>query len=155
MFFLKGGQDKPQTDKVAQSPGKSREEKGTKEGRIESPNPKNEVKKDEKIKESISTPLDLDKLAIAVSVAETGGCKDGTALKRNNCFGIMQWDKQGRRSPKYYKTKEESFVDFKRIWSNPKGWYKGRFPDEFLASKWTGNDNPQSWLKNVKSVYYK
>ena len=97
-----------------------------------------------------TSSLDLDKLAYAVSMAETGGCKDGTALKRHNCFGIMQWDKKGLRSPKWYNTKEESFADFKRIWSKS---YK-RFPDLALARKWTGNDNPATWLKNVKHYYY-
>lgn len=95
--------------------------------------------------------LDLDKLAHAVAYAETGHCKDGTAIKRNNCFGIMQWNKQGVRSPKWYSTKEESFQDFKRIWSKH---YK-RFPDLALANKWTGSDNAAQWLRNVKHYYYK
>lgn len=93
--------------------------------------------------------LDLDKLAFAVSMAETGGCKDGTAKKRNNCFGIMQWSKAGVRSPKYFKTQADSFVEFKRIWSKH---YK-IFPNKALATKWTGNDNPVTWLKNVTHYY--
>jgi len=95
------------------------------------------------------TSLDLDKLAFAVSMAETGGCKDGTAIKRNNCFGIMQWNKAGVRSPKYYKTQADSFADFKKIWSKH---YK-IFPNTHLAAKWTGNDNPVTWLKNVTHYY--
>lgn len=96
----------------------------------------------------VTTGLDLDKLAYAVSMAETGGCKDGTAIKRNNCFGIMSWP-SGKRTPKWYNTQQESFEDFKRIWAKS---YK-RFPDIVLARKWTGNDKPQQWLKNVTYHY--
>lgn len=114
--------------------------------------PKKKETKAPQKEEKIIAPdsLDYDKLAFAVSMAETGGCKDGTAKKRNNCFGIMQWNKQGVRSPKYYQTKEEGFADFKRIWKKS---YK-RFPDTALAAKWTGNDNPETWLHNVKHYYY-
>lgn len=99
-------------------------------------------------------PLDLDKLAQAVAVAETSGCTDGTAVKRNNCFGIMRFwiDANGKRQrePKYYKSHEESYADFKRIWST----YYKRFPDLALAKKWTGGDSPETWLCNVKTKYY-
>lgn len=30
--------------------------------------------------------FDLDKFAVAVSIAETGGCKKGSALSHKNCF---------------------------------------------------------------------
>lgn len=93
--------------------------------------------------------LDLDKLSHAVAFAETGHCKDGTAIKRNNCFGIMQWDKKGNRSPRYFKTQEEGFEAFKLIWKKS---YK-KFPDINLAIKWTGNDSPKTWLKNVTTYY--
>lgn len=91
---------------------------------------------------------DLDKLAQAVSVAETSGCKDGTAQKRMNCFGIMTW-KTGTRQPKYYASHAESFQDFKRIWSK----YYKKFPDLALAHKWTGSDSPETWLANVCHIY--
>lgn len=92
---------------------------------------------------------DLDKLAHAVAFAETGHCTDGTAIKRNNCFGIMSWDKNGNRYPRYFKSHEESFTEFKRIWVK----YYGRFPDKKLADKWTGKDKPDSWLQNVTTYY--
>lgn len=46
--------------------------------------------KAEKVKESpkevkIDT-FDIDKLAIAVALHETGGCKKGNSASRNNCF---------------------------------------------------------------------
>lgn len=91
---------------------------------------------------------DLDKLAHAVAFAETAGCTDGTAIKRHNCFGIMHWP-NGKREPKYYKSHAESYADFKRIWSKN----YGRFPDEALARKWTGNDHPDTWLANVRHKY--
>lgn len=66
------------------------------------------------------------------------------------------WTVKGvrHRTAKTYKTTDESFADFKRIWSNPKGLYRGRFPDEALAKTWTGNDNAKTWLANVKKYYY-
>jgi len=93
--------------------------------------------------------LDLDKLSYAVSMAETGGCKDGTAIKRHNCHGIMQW-KNGVRSPKYFNSFEESNAAFKKIWAKS---YK-IFPTLTLARHWTGNDKPTTWLSIVKKYYY-
>jgi len=61
----------------------------------------------------------------------------------------MSWDKNGNRYPRYFKTKEDGFVEFKRIWST----YYKRFPDKQLADKWTGKDKPDSWLKNVTTYY--
>ena len=61
----------------------------------------------------------------------------------------MSWDKQGNRFPRYFKTKEDGFKEFKRIWLK----YYGRFPDKQLADKWTGKDKPDSWLANVKFYY--
>lgn len=100
------------------------------------------------------TPADLDKLAKAVSVAETGGCKDGTAINRRNCFGIMTWDAHGNRSPRYFKSQAESFAAFKAIWGNPHGRYKGRIPDLTLATIWSGADHSDTWLCHVHSVYF-
>ena len=96
----------------------------------------------------VTTDYDLDKLANAVATAETGLCKDGTARKRNNCHGIMQWHK-GIRSPRHFKTTEDSFIAFKEIWAKS---YK-RYPDISLARKWTGNDHAQRWLNTVNQYY--
>jgi hypothetical protein len=60
----------------------------------------------------------------------------------------MTWEK-GYREPKWYGSHEESFADFKRIWST----YYKRFPDMALAKKWTGDDNAESWLRNVHAAY--
>lgn len=62
----------------------------------------------------------------------------------------MAWP-GGVRTGKWYPNKEASYNHFKEIWSKH---YK-RFPDHYMAKKWTGNDNPERWLKIVKSVYYK
>lgn len=65
----------------------------------------------------------------------------------------MSWA-GGKRHFKSYLTKEASYEDFKRIWTNPKGWYKGRFPTPFLASKYSGNARAAIWLANVTKFYY-
>jgi len=98
--------------------------------------------------------FDLDKLAHAVALAETGGCTTGSAVSKNNCFGIMQWDSAGNRSLKAYASHEESFADFKRIWSS----FYGEYPTDSngLALKWTGNAAEASvWLGNVNAAYSK
>ena len=62
----------------------------------------------------------------------------------------MQWDKKGNRSFKRYKTKADSYADFKRIW----GAYYKTFPNLALAKKYSGNDRAQIWLNNVTKFYY-
>jgi hypothetical protein len=94
--------------------------------------------------------LDLDRLAYAVAIAETGGCKKGSAISHNNCFGIITW-KYGKRRFKYYSNKEESYKDFKRIWSK----YYKVYPTIKEAVKWTGNDRASIWLNNVSKYYVK
>jgi hypothetical protein len=96
-----------------------------------------------------SIGLDIDKLSVAVALAETSGCKDGTAKKRKNCHGIMTWNKSGARSPKYFKNFDESYAEFKKIWQ--KG-YK-IYPTRSMAIKWTGNDKPCIWLRTVDISY--
>jgi len=91
---------------------------------------------------------DIDKLAYAVAMAETGNCTKGYGKTRNNCFGIMSWP-NGRRTAKWYDSPEDSYNDFKRIWSE----YYGSFPDYQMAKKWTGNDHPAIWLANVTEIY--
>lgn len=92
--------------------------------------------------------LDLDKLAHAIAHSETGDCTKGAGVSRNNCFGVMTYA-SGKRELKAYKTKEESYADFKRIWA---AYYKV-FPTNALAKKWTGNDNPKQWLENTTYHY--
>jgi len=91
---------------------------------------------------------DLDCLADAVAVAETSYCQAGSGLSRNNAFGIMTW-KTGTRQLKHYNTCEDSWDDFKRIWST----HYDVYPTMSTAVKWTGNDNPQRWLTNVNNAY--
>ncbi len=92
---------------------------------------------------------DPHKLAIAISCAETSCGKDGTAVHRKNCCGIMTW-KTGQRQPKYFARYEDSLNEAAAIWNRS---YK-RFPDVALATKWTGNDHPDDWLATVNKVYY-
>lgn len=95
-----------------------------------------------------SLSYNLDKLSRAVAFAETGGCKDGTAKKRNNCHGIMTW-KSGKRSPAYFSNFEASHAAFKKIWMKS---YKV-YPTLKQARKWTGNDHPERWLHAVNQYY--
>ena len=92
--------------------------------------------------------LDLDKLSKSVAVAETSGCKDGTAIKRKNCHGIMTW-KTGKRQPAYFASYEESHAAFKKIWSKS---YKV-YPTKELAIKYSGSDKSCTWLSTVDIVY--
>lgn len=91
---------------------------------------------------------DLDKLAYAVAMAETGNCTAGIGPRTNNCFGLMQWT-SGARAPQVFSTPGESYNAFKDLWSRK----YGRYPDTELAAMYTGNDNPETWLKNVGYWY--
>lgn len=99
--------------------------------------------------EGVDSFYDLDRLAHAVACAETSCGRDGTAIHRNNHFGIMCWKKDGSRFPCYFDSKAESYAAFKRIWAKS---YKS-FPDMAMARRWTGDDNAESWLHTVRVVY--
>lgn len=93
--------------------------------------------------------VDIDKLAYAVAVAETSNCTAGTALSRNNCHGIMQWN-NGKRSPRTFASHEESFEAFKELWLSK---YCNCFPTVELARKYSGGTG-HTWLKRVQYAYY-
>lgn len=95
--------------------------------------------------------VDLDKLADAVAMHETGYCKSPGSPKanaRNNCWGIMYWP-GGVRTLKTYSSIQEGKEDFKRIWAKH---YK-RFPDYQLAKTYSGSDKSAAWLANVTHFY--
>lgn len=97
----------------------------------------------------LSDWTDLDRLAYAVSVAETGNCTTGAwASRRNNCFGIMSRP-NGVRTLRSYPTTEASFDHFKDIWSR----LYGSYPNMALAEKWTWKDNAHHRLRIVNSKY--
>jgi len=98
---------------------------------------------------TLSEELNIDKLAYAVAQAETNNCTKGASLSKNNCFGIMHWP-NGKRQLKYYESPQDSYAEFKRIWTTH---YK-EFPDYRLADKYTGGDNTSQWLANVNKYYY-
>ena len=105
--------------------------------------------------QAVKGTLKLDKLAKAVSVAETGGCLKGSALSVKNCFGIMEWDARGRRFLKTFKSHQASFTEFKRIW----GTYYKKFPNQALANIWVNGDpkltteGSRQWLLTVIQIY--
>lgn len=96
--------------------------------------------------------LDYSRLADAVAKHETGYCtspNSPTANARNNCWGIMTWQR-GIRELKTYKTIEEGKQDFIRIWSTH---YK-TFPTLRMAEIYSGKDQSVYWLNNVTKFYY-
>lgn len=92
---------------------------------------------------------DLDKLARAVANHESHNCADKTlATSRNNCHGIMTWI-NGKRTPRTFATKEDSYEYFKNLWAKS---YKS-FPNLRLAQIYSGNDQAHTWLRNVIAYY--
>lgn len=59
---------------------------------------------------------DIDKLAYAIAMAETGDCTTGMGKTKNNCFGIMTWE-SGTREGKVFDSKEQAYKHFKYIWT--------------------------------------
>uniref|UniRef100_A0A6H2A0S5 Putative glycoside hydrolase n=2 Tax=viral metagenome TaxID=1070528 RepID=A0A6H2A0S5_9ZZZZ len=88
--------------------------------------------------------LNLDKLAYAVSIHESNGCNSYVARMYNNCHGIRR-----NGTWQHYVSKEDSFNDFKEIWSK----YYKKFPDYELADKYSGGDRTNEWLNNVTKIY--
>ena len=100
--------------------------------------------------------FDIDKLAFAVSMAETWNCSQWIWPKYNNCFGIKNWntapcEKVWVNNMCIYNTPEESFEAFKKIWVAV---YGGKYPTYNDAVRWTGNDKPDNWLYIVKTYYF-
>ena len=103
---------------------------------------------------------DIDKLAKAVAIHETGDCtaKVGAAT-HNNCHGF-------RRNDKFliFKDKSESYEKFKNLWARD----FEDFPTIRLATAYVcgwrhlrekgpvpcPGGNPKSWLASVNSIYY-
>ena len=114
---------------------------------------KNEVW--EESKRVVSKEVDLDKLARAVAMAETGGCTKGTGLSKNNCHWIKSGNTYKCKSPKgtmcHFDTKEESYIAFKVIWAR---WYK-TLPTIKQATVWTGADKADHWRRIVFDEYNK
>ena len=116
-------------------------------------------KKQEKPKEvKIDTKpdFDLDRLARAVAMAETGNCTKGYGKTYSNCF----WIKSGKTAPCpkvgknkmcIYEKPEDSYKAFKVIWAK---WYKWH-PNLISAQRWTGHDNAVRWLSHVNHHYEK
>lgn len=99
--------------------------------------------------------FDLDKLAYAVAMQETKDCTLGNSAERNNCFWIMTW-KRGFREYKRFETKEDSYKDFKRIWTTK--WYiewNWGLPTIEDAIVYSWNDRAKIWLNNVLYFYNK
>lgn len=100
--------------------------------------------------------FDLDRLARAVAMAETGNCTKGYGKTYSNCF----WIKSGKTAPCpkvgknkmcIYEKPEDSYEAFKVIWAK---WYKWH-PNLVSAQRWTGHDNAVRWLSHVNLHYNK
>lgn len=90
-------------------------------------------------------PLDIDKLAYAVSVAESSACTSPVALRQNNCHGLTL-----RGELQTFENTEQSFAAFKYTWNKS---YK-RFPDRQLAAKYSSEGAADRWLCHVRRIYY-
>lgn len=93
----------------------------------------------------VTAGVDIEKLAYAVSIAETSHCTAGTGRTHNNCFGI-------RRGGDFvtYASSEESFEDFKSMWLRS---YGNHLPTLADAQRYTAGEGTE-WLKTVTSMYY-
>lgn len=105
------------------------------------------------IQKSAPEALDLDKLALAVSFAETSNCTKGYALTHKNCVGlkrgsIVPCKTKGKSKMCVFETKEESLEAFKKVWAIG---YNSKYPTLAIAEAWTGKDQSRTWLKHVTS----
>jgi len=99
--------------------------------------------------------VDLDRLSRAVARHETSSCTKGYGKEYNNCHGIKNGrtapcPKVGRNSMCIYKTREDSYKAFKKIWAVV---YEGNIPTLKEARRYSGNDKAHNWLKNVLNFY--
>jgi hypothetical protein len=92
--------------------------------------------------------VDLEKLAHAVAVAETGDCTKGTGVSKNNCHGIFGCA-NGKCGPRHFESKEQSYEEFQKLWITK---YGDRFPTIKDARKYTASDG-ERWLNTVRVVY--
>lgn len=98
--------------------------------------------------------VDMQALAKAVAWHETKLCTLGVGEKHNNCFGIKNGNtapcpRIARNNMCIYEDPKDSYVAFEKIWL---AWYAGE-PTIEKARRWSGNDNAESWLKNVTAKY--
>ena len=102
-----------------------------------------------------SSNVDIDKLAYAVAMAETGDCTKGYGLQYNNCFGLKNGSivpcETGANRMCIFESKEEAYEAFKKVWLEG---YGERFPTTADADAWTGKDRRDTWLNAVKQFYY-
>ncbi len=91
-------------------------------------------------------PLDLDRLAYAVSVAESSACHSPVAYRTNNCHGIIIKGKYAE-----FPDTAASYRSFKHTWAKS---YK-TFPDRKLAAKYSSEGAADRWLCNVRRVYFR
>jgi hypothetical protein len=94
--------------------------------------------------------VNIQKLAYAVAVAETGDCTQGMGASKNNCHGIFGCV-NGSCGPREFSSKEESYAEFQKLWITK---YGDRFPTLKDAQRYTYTDG-QAWLSTVKVVYQK
>lgn len=124
---------------------------------IVKPTPKVEKQQEspKEVKIDTKPDFDLDKLARAVAMAETGNCTKGYGKTHNNCHWIKSWNTypcpwtpKGKMCK--FKNTEESFTAFRVIWSK---WYK-TLPTHNQAVRWTWADSSVTWRKHVLYFYY-
>ena len=94
--------------------------------------------------------FDIDRLAYAVAMAETGDCTTGVGATKNNCHGIV-------RDGEYvtYATPAESYAAFKYTWS--RRYSECPTMQDALVyvhgHKYKPEHDPSDWLRTVKKLY--
>ncbi len=98
----------------------------------------------------VREPLNIDALARAVAMQETGNCKSPnaiTAIANNNCYSIKE-----NGGFKYFDTQGDSTAYFKGMWKHGKN-YHNQFPDLAMATLYSSPGAAEEWLRNVTKLY--
>jgi len=100
----------------------------------------------------LSDGTDLRKLSLAVAMHETRNCGIVTNFTvLDNCLGIKIQGKPAKFPATINGQRfETSHLYFRDLWKR----LYGRFPDIELAIRYSGDDRPEAWLKNVTHFYY-
>lgn len=89
--------------------------------------------------------FDIDRLAHAIAVAETGDCTAGVGLSKHNCHSI-----NSRKGYLTFESRDAEYVYWKAMWLRV---YGDHFPSWQEAKKYTANPDPYRWYCVVKIKY--
>lgn len=96
---------------------------------------------------------DLDKVAKAIAISETGDCKAGVGVSLNNCHGLKYaaWlgCEKGHLNYCKFSSPEESYIAFKKVWV--RGY--NRLPDLAIAKRYSSEEAGPYWLEKFYKYY--